>query len=66
MDTVGSESRFFGYKAGYEVIVDFFDIGRAQAIYGDDMRVLRRWTLGKQAAEPVFMFHHYQPDRELK
>lgn len=25
--TVSSESRFFGYKAGYEVIVDFFDIG---------------------------------------
>ena len=26
-DSVSSESRFFGYKAGYEVIVDFFDIG---------------------------------------
>jgi hypothetical protein len=26
-DTVSSESRFFGYKAGYEAIVDFFDIG---------------------------------------
>lgn len=26
-NTVSSESRFFGYKAGYEVIVDFFDIG---------------------------------------
>ena len=25
--TVSSESRFFGYKAGYEVIADFFDIG---------------------------------------
>jgi hypothetical protein len=24
---VSSESRFFGYKAGYEGIVDFFDIG---------------------------------------
>ncbi len=24
---VSSESRFFGYKAGYEAIVDFFDIG---------------------------------------
>ncbi len=24
---VSTESRFFGYKAGYEVIVDFFDIG---------------------------------------
>ena len=26
-DSVSSESRFFGYKAGYEAIVDFFDIG---------------------------------------
>jgi len=26
-DSVSSESRFFGYKAGYDVIVDFFDIG---------------------------------------
>lgn len=26
-DAVSSESRFFGYKAGYEAIVDFFDIG---------------------------------------
>jgi hypothetical protein len=25
--TVSSECRFFGYKAGYEAIVDFFDIG---------------------------------------
>jgi hypothetical protein len=25
--TVSEESRFFGYKAGYEAIVDFFDIG---------------------------------------
>jgi hypothetical protein len=25
--TVSSEARFFGYKAGYEGIVDFFDIG---------------------------------------
>ncbi|MEH6489325.1 vWA domain-containing protein [Hyphomonas oceanitis] len=25
--SVSSESRFFGYKAGYDVIVDFFDIG---------------------------------------
>jgi uncharacterized protein YegL len=25
--SVSSESRFFGYKAGYEAIVDFFDIG---------------------------------------
>jgi hypothetical protein len=25
--TVNSESRFFGYRAGYEGIVDFFDIG---------------------------------------
>lgn len=25
--TVNTESRFFGYKAGYEAIVDFFDIG---------------------------------------
>jgi hypothetical protein len=24
---VSAESRFFGYKAGYEGIVDFFDIG---------------------------------------
>ena len=24
---ISGESRFFGYKAGYEVIVDFFDIG---------------------------------------
>lgn len=26
-DSVSSESRFFGYKAGYEAVVDFFDIG---------------------------------------
>jgi hypothetical protein len=26
-DAVSSEARFFGYKAGYEAIVDFFDIG---------------------------------------
>ena len=26
-ESVSSESRFFGYKAGYEAIVDFFDIG---------------------------------------
>jgi hypothetical protein len=26
-DSVSSESRFFGYKTGYEAIVDFFDIG---------------------------------------
>jgi hypothetical protein len=25
--SVSNESRFFGYKAGYEGIVDFFDIG---------------------------------------
>jgi hypothetical protein len=25
--TVSSESRFFGYKAGYEEIVEFFEIG---------------------------------------
>jgi hypothetical protein len=25
--TAGNEARFFGYKAGYEVIVDFFEIG---------------------------------------
>ena len=26
-ESVSSESKFFGYKAGYEAIVDFFDIG---------------------------------------
>jgi hypothetical protein len=26
-ETVSPESRFFGYKAGYEAIIDFFDIG---------------------------------------
>jgi hypothetical protein len=26
-ESVSGESRFFGYKAGYEAIVDFFDIG---------------------------------------
>jgi hypothetical protein len=26
-DSASGESRFFGYKAGYEAIVDFFDIG---------------------------------------
>lgn len=26
-DDVSSEAKFFGYKAGYEAIVDFFDIG---------------------------------------
>ncbi|WP_404479327.1 vWA domain-containing protein [Novosphingobium sp. BL-52-GroH] len=26
-ESVSSEARFFGYKAGYEAIVDFFDIG---------------------------------------
>jgi hypothetical protein len=26
-DGLGPSSRFFGYKAGYEAIVDFFDIG---------------------------------------
>jgi hypothetical protein len=26
-DAVSGQSRFFGYKAGYEAIVDFFDIG---------------------------------------
>ncbi|MCY1249492.1 hypothetical protein D9M72_630340 [compost metagenome] len=26
-ESISSESRYFGYKAGYEAIVDFFDIG---------------------------------------